>query len=208
MNTERVSNQGTPQTTRRPYHMQARAEAMRATGEAILDAAVAAFSERPFDLVTLQDVASQSGVTVQTVIRRFGSKKDLFAAVSQRERERVIAAREVAEGASLEEALDALLDHYERDGHVVLHFIAQEERSAEIAEVVREGRQVHREWVERHLGGVFPHARGKARQRLLHAAHVATDLGTWKLLRRDLGLAKNEVAAVMMTLLDGLKENS
>lgn len=192
----------------RHYRMQARAETVRANGEAILDAAVAAFSAHPFDVVTLQDVASRSGVSVQTVIRRFGSKEELFAAASRRERERVVAAREVPDGASLEEALKALLDHYEHDGDAVLHFVAQEERTPEIGEVVREGRRVHREWVERHLGSQFAHARGKSRRRLIHAAIAATDLGTWKLLRRDLGLNSQEVAAVMQTLLRGLKEDS
>ena len=38
-----------------------------------------------------------------------------------------------------------------------------------------------------------------------HAATVATDLSTWKLLRRDLGLELARVAEVMTELLHGLE---
>ena len=67
-----------------------RAEAEQVTGEAILDAALAAFAQEPFDRVTLQRIAAASGVTVQTVIRRFGSKEQLFEALGERERVRVL----------------------------------------------------------------------------------------------------------------------
>ena len=70
-----------------------RAEAEHVTGEAILDAALAAFAQEPFDRVTLQRIAAASGVTVQTVIRRFGSKEQLFEALGERERVRVHATR-------------------------------------------------------------------------------------------------------------------
>lgn len=68
----------------RSYRKKARAEAERATGEAILDAAFAAFGNEPFDRVTLQRIAEESGVAVQTVIRRFGSKEELFEALVAR----------------------------------------------------------------------------------------------------------------------------
>jgi AcrR family transcriptional regulator len=54
--------------------MSARAEAAEATGERILDAALELFGERPTDQIPLDEVASRAGVSVQTVIRRFGGK--------------------------------------------------------------------------------------------------------------------------------------
>ena len=59
---------------RRPYRMTARAETAAATGERILDAAEELFWSRPLHKLHLQDVAAGAGVTVQTIIRRFGSK--------------------------------------------------------------------------------------------------------------------------------------
>lgn len=191
---------------KRAYRMTARAEAAEATGEAILDAAMTAFGRLPFDQVTLNDVATQSGVTVQTVIRRFGSKEQLFEEVAQREGARIMATRTVLEGADLRTAVAALLDHYEQDGDIVLHLIAQEHHSDQIGDVVREGRRVHREWVKRHCGNVLAGSSGQEREHLIHAAIVATDLSTWKLLRRDLNLHREEVAATMLELLSGLEK--
>jgi len=191
---------------KRAYRMTARATATRATGEAILDAAQVAFEHLPFDRVTLKEVAAHSGVTVQTVIRRFGSKEQLFADVARREGARIERARAVVDGADLETALGALLDHYERDGDVVLHLISQEHLWDQVGAVVREGRRVHREWVERHCAAVVAGSSGQERERLLHGAIAATDLYTWKLLRRDLNLGVEEVAAVMLKLLAGLEK--
>src|SRR5512135_1546903 len=74
---------------RRPYRMQARAEAAAATAERILDAATEIFWETPVDQISMDDVARRAGVTVQTVIRRFGGKGGLMAAAAAREAERV-----------------------------------------------------------------------------------------------------------------------
>lgn len=190
---------------KRRYQKTARAEAEQATGEAIVRAALAAFSQTPYDRVTLQGIAEASGVTVQTVIRRFGSKEELFATLVEQEQPRVMANREAAAGAGLTEALAALLHHYEQDGDVILNFVAQEHLFAPVAAVVQGGRAVHRQWVERHCAGMLEGSEGARRERLLLAAIVATDLSTWKLLRRDLGLEPGDVAAVMSELLNALK---
>jgi AcrR family transcriptional regulator len=187
--------------------MTARAEATKATGEAILDAALAAFERLPFEQVTLKDVAERSGVTVQTVLRRYGSKELLFEAVAERERVRVVTSRAVPEDADLKTALAALLDHYEQDGDVVLHLVAQEHHSSLVREVVHDGRRIHREWVERHCEPVLAGTRGHERERRILAAIAATDLSTWHLLRRDLGLERGEVEAIMSTLLNGMEKS-
>jgi hypothetical protein len=56
--------------------MTAQAQAAQATAQAIIAAARTLFAERPYDLVSLPLIAERSGVTVQTVLRRFGSKED------------------------------------------------------------------------------------------------------------------------------------
>lgn len=195
---------GAGDAPKRPYRMTARAQATKATGEAILQAAFAAFESQPFDRVTLSEVAAQSGVTIQTVIRRFGSKEQLFEAVARREGARIRQTRAVPEDADLDAALNALLDHYEEDGDLILHLVAQEHHWAPVGEVVREGRQVHREWVERHCRHALGGAGGQERERRIHAAIAATDLSTWKLLRRDLGLERSEVTAIMGMLVRGI----
>ena len=47
-------------------------------------------------------------------------------------------------------------------------------------------------------------AASRDRERLLHALHAATDVYTWKLLRRDIGLSRAETAATMTMLVEGV----
>jgi AcrR family transcriptional regulator len=195
----------TGSASKRPYRKNARAEAEQATTNAILDVALQAFAREPFDRVTLQSIAERAGVTVQTVIRHFGSKERLFETLAQRESPRILSARSAEANAGLDEALDALLAHYEQDGDMVLNFIAQEQLFEPIRTAVEQGRRIHREWVERHCADILADAQGNERPRLLHAAIAATDLYTWKLLRRDLGLELPDVAAVIRQLLQGLE---
>ena len=42
--------------------------------------AVAVFWQRPVDDIPLEEVARRAGVSLQTVIRRFGGKQELLAA--------------------------------------------------------------------------------------------------------------------------------
>jgi AcrR family transcriptional regulator len=191
---------------RRAYRMRARAEAAQQTGERILDAAWAAFSKQSFDRITLQHIAAEAGVTVQTIIRRFGSKEGLFEATSRREGARILAERQPSdpEEDGLEAAVQALVGHYERDGRTVLHFLRQEERLPIVADIVARGRAEHRSWIEQHCASVLEGATGAERDRLLTAAIAATDLYVWKLLRLDLGRSRRHVEQAMLTLLKGI----
>src|SRR4051812_12502055 len=64
---------------RRPYEQVARAQAAEATGQQILEAFLARLMTQWFDEITLDLVAADAGVTVQTVVRRFGGKEGLLA---------------------------------------------------------------------------------------------------------------------------------
>jgi AcrR family transcriptional regulator len=192
----------------RPYRMQARAEAAEETANSILGAATTAFGSTRFADVTLRQIADAAGVSVQTVIRRFGSKEGLIDAVVDRERTRVAAQREVPDGADLRRRIEILVDHYEEDGDVVLHLLSEEDRSPEIARVVAEGRRTHRTWVEVHLPEIFASIRGAEHRQFVDAAVAATDLYTWKLLRWDVGRSSEEVVEVMVRILEGLRKET
>ncbi len=189
--------------------MTARAARAAETGERILDAAMARFSEMAFDAVTLADVAEDAGVTVQTVIRRFGGKEGLFAQLVERESARIGAARTPRGGdeASIEEAVHALVGHYEADGPAILNFLKQEDRSPELAEVVATGRSVHEAWVKTHCASVLAGRRGVDGKRRLAAAIAATDLYVWKLLRLDRSMSRADVEKTMLLLLRGIGDD-
>ena len=186
--------------------MVARAANVVATGERILDAAVEAFWERPSDQISLDDVARRSGVSVQTVIRRFRGKDGLLAAAIERESERVRRQRDPTAVTDAAGAVAQLVTHYEAMGDRVLRMLAEETRMPALRQVVDGGRRAHRDWCERvfasELAGL-----GVARRRRRVAQLVAVcDVYTWKLLRRDAGLSRKETELAVLELLKPLLE--
>ena len=193
-------------TSRGPYRMVARAANVVATGERILDAAVEAFWEQPSDQISLDDVARRAGVSVQTVIRRFGGKDGLLAAAIERESERVRQERNPAAVTDAAGAVAQLVTHYEAMGDRVLRMLAEETRIPALRHVVDGGRRAHRNWCKRvfasELAGL-----GVARRRRRVAQLVAVcDVYTWKLLRRDAGLSRKETHLAVLELLKPLLE--
>lgn len=177
---------------RREYQMKARAEAAAATGNRILEAAIELFSTRPYEDVGLEDIAEAADVSVRTVLRRFGSKDELFVESSERSGLRMRSQRSAVPVGDLRGTIRNLFDHYEEWGDQRLLFLAQEHRVAQIRRNVRVGRRVHRDWVEQAFGPFLAKRRGQRRERHVMALLAATDVYAWKLLRRDWGLSREE----------------
>lgn len=190
---------------RRSYRMDARAVAAAATGERILDAAEDLFWEAPTDGVLLAEVASRAGVTVQTVLRRHGSKEGLIAAAAARAVERVSRQRDEAPIGDVAGAVANLLDHYESHGDRAVRLLAGEHASATLGELTEQGRLVHRRWVERTFAPQLSGLRGAQRARRLAQLIAVTDVYTWKLLRRDAGLTRAQTERALVELIDGLE---
>lgn len=186
---------------RRPYRMVARAEAAAATAERILDAAVEVFWELPTDQLSLDEVARRAGMSVQTVIRRFGGKDGLLAAASEREAERVRRQREQAPVGDVAGAVGVLVDHYEAVGDRVLRILAEEERIPALREIADRGRVLHRRWCARVFSLALAGRDGVERERRLAQLVAVCDLYTWKLLRRDAGLSRRQTELALIELL-------
>ena len=180
--------------------MVARAEAAEATHGRILEAARGLFGELPYDQVSLDAVAVRAGVTVQTVLRRFGSKEGLLAAVAEWRSARIRAERDVTEVGDLAGAIANLVEDYERWGNEVLHFLAQEDRIPAIREVTQRGRAYHHAWVRRVFAPQLRRVTPEQRERRIAQLIAATDLYTWKILHRDLGLGRAEVEEALRDL--------
>lgn len=187
-------------STARPYRMQERAVASADTGRRIVSAMLALFVERPYDLITLDDVAARARVTRQTVIRRFESKEGLLAAAVEEGRARVTAQRFGAPVGDVRGAVRNLFDHYEDWAGVSLRLLEQEERISVLAPVTREARQLHRAWVERTFG---PLLRGQGERRLAQLVTL-TDVYIWKLLRRDHGLSRPEAEECVVEMINAV----
>lgn len=190
----------------RPYRMAARAQSTAATGERVLDAAIELFWERPTDQIALDQVASRAGVTVQTVIRRFGGKDALIAAAAERESARVAQQRDRAPVGDVVGAVLVLVEHYELTGDRVLKLLAEEERIPGLRIIADRGRALHRDWCARVFAPALEGRVGVEQRRRMAQLVAVCDVYTWKLLRRDAHLSRRQTTLAMVELVTPLME--
>jgi AcrR family transcriptional regulator len=182
---------------KRTYRMTARADAAAATRERLLAAAWEHFGSRPYEEVRLQDVAGDAGVTVQTLYLRFGNKDDLLTAAYRWWGTQEMAARNVAQGEDVAEAVTIVFAHYEAHGPAILRMLSQEERVPAVRHLMDLGRDYHREWAERTFEPLLHGLRGRTKERRLIGIIAATDVLVWKLLRVDMGVERGEAEKVV-----------
>jgi len=181
--------------------MRARAEAAAATRDRIIRAVLELHVERFHDQITLEDVAARAGVTVQTVLRQFGSRDRLVAAAAEEASRVVVAQRAEAPVGDVAGSIENLLDHYEQWGRSALRLLAQEERYPELRVIADGGRAGHYAWVER----TFAPFLGETPDPQLRAKLIAlTDVFTWKLLRLDLGLDRAGTGSALVSMIDAV----
>jgi AcrR family transcriptional regulator len=169
----------------RPYSQSVRAQSAEETGRRIVDAFLARLMNQWFDEITLDHVAADAGVTVQTVVRRFGGKEGLLATAVQVFAMQVNARRAAPQG-DVECMVNNLLKDYEQSGDMVIRVLALEQRHPPLKKVADFGRAEHRRWVSIALAGPLEKIDAKARERAIDALVIVTDVYTWKLLRRDM----------------------
>jgi AcrR family transcriptional regulator len=189
---------------KRPYRMRARADAVLATEERILDAAVEVFWERPTEQIALEEVGRRAGVAKQTVLRRFGSKADLVAAAAEHEVARVEAERGDVVPGDVPGAVRVLVAHYERIGDAVLRLLAEESRNGALTPLADSGRTSHARWCERAFAPALAGLRGATRRRRHAQLIVVTDVYAWKLLRRDRGLGRRQTETALRELVEAV----
>lgn len=188
----------------RPYVMTRRASAAEDTRVRILDAMGELFLERPLAQITLGQVAERAGVTVQTVIRRFGDKDGLNAAAAAHGLSAVANTRDAAPVGDLRGALENLTEHYETSSRLALKMLAEEHDSPVMEEITGRGRAYHRAWCERVFAPSLDGLAGAERARRLAQFVAVCDVYTWKLLRLDAGLSRPQYILALTELLEPL----
>lgn len=189
----------------RPYDARKRASAAAETGRRILQATEDLFMQGPLADLTLNAVAAKAGVTVQTVIRRFGDRMGLINATAESVSARVAGQRGAALAGNVRAAVGNLVDHYETTGALALKMLAEEHTSPVLAGITAAGRDLHRQWCDRVFGPFLEPLAGTPDHGRRLAQFVAIcDVYTWKLLRLDAGLSRDQVALSLIEMLEPL----
>ena len=186
--------------------MQARAESAQATRDRIVGAMVELLLEHWYDEVTLRDLAKAAGVALQTIVNHFSTKEGVLAATL--EDPRLAAAfggerNEVPAGDS-RHAVAMLVDSYEHAGDATIRLLALESRLPALASLLAFGRDGHREWVQNTFPAALEGLTGAEQERRIVLLICATDVYTWKLLRRDQGLTREQTGAAILELVEAL----
>lgn len=180
----------------RAYDNSKRARKAAETADRIADATEMLLASRALPDVTLQAIADEAGVTVQTVLRHMGSRGGCVEAVALRVAQRVDAQRGTPTPGDVDGAVGGLVEHYEAEGALILALLAQEGIDLDAREMMDRGRAYHRDWVVRCFGSLAD----LSDEGRVDALVAATDLYVWKLLRLDLGRSAEATRAVVARL--------
>lgn len=192
---------------KRDYNQEARAQQTEATAREILSAAIQLVrSVRRVSTITLEDIARESGLTVRTVLRRFGSRDGVLEAAFVQLRQEVEAARPATPTGDVGAALNALLEHYEEIGDLNIRALEEEDQLPSLHALLEVARDSHRDWLRHVFGPRLATLSSAEREQRITSLYAATDVYLWKLLRRDLQLGREETAATFRRLVHGVLE--
>ena len=190
---------------KREYHQEARAEAARANERAVLEAAVGRLrSAKRIADVTLEDIASEAGVTVRTILRQYGSRDGIMEAAFLEVGRQIEAARPATEPEDVEGALKALLTQYEAEGDLNARVVAEEHEIPILHRLLEFARKSHRNWLEHVFGPLVGHLPEEQRRQRITALYAATEVQLWKVLRRDLHQSAQQTAEIFHQLVRGV----
>jgi AcrR family transcriptional regulator len=188
-----------PEARKREYRMGARADAAAQTRLRILTAARELFwAAAHYDDVTLEQVAERAGVSLKTVLRRFLSKDELLLASAETEAE-----ERVVPPGDLDAIVQVLSARYEASMDVMLRYIPLEPRVTGIAQLLSQARQGHWAWLEHAFAPLLP-PKGPLRRKRVAQLFVVTEIYSWHVLRRRMGLGPGVAEQVLRESIDAL----
>jgi AcrR family transcriptional regulator len=191
--------------------MTTRSTSAARTQESIVRAVLELSTEKLTVEIVLADVAARAGVSVQTILRHFGSRDGLFDAAVAFATTEVVAERETPVG-DISAAVRVLVDHYEMRGDWVLSLLGQEATDERIRGITVTGKDVHRRWVETVFEPYLSNQEPGSRSETVDLLVVATDVYAWKLIRRDAGRSRNEtehrIVRLVQAIVDSLSEGT
>jgi AcrR family transcriptional regulator len=187
----------------RPYKQRARAASTAETEARIRAAANTAFATQHFDRVSLDDIALHANVRIPTILRHFGTKEHLFVLSTHSLMQSSQRTRAQATPAILHDVVSLVVDHFERHGSLILHFLNQEEQIAAIRSVTDEGRRYHRQWVREMITPLLPPLDSSRYEQLLVQIYALTDVRFWQTLRHSLGQTRADTERSILASVKG-----
>ena len=190
-------------TETRPYRQAKRAIAKEETANKIAMSLHKLMSAYWLEDITLDMVAEASEVSVQTVLRHFGSKEGLVAALPRR------LSLDIAEffaksGSTVESVVDSVVGAYEKDGDTIVRSLSQEARHSSLRPLLDHGRRAHRELVSQSFALWIKKCPEKEAASIIDALVLATDIHSWQLLRRSMGRSKRATCKIISTIVKGV----
>jgi len=189
---------------KRAYRGTVQAKIAALTEQRIIEASIALFDEQWADQITLDQIAGRAGVTVQTILRRFGSKERLANAVSQEAFRRAMQQRIEPPVGDLTTIVNGLVAYYEAGGERMLRGLAQETRQPDLHTIIDVARTSHREWLERAFEPHLKRRDTSLRVLLLAQLYTLTGVYTWYQLRHECELSREETEHALYEMLSRL----
>lgn len=184
--------------------MTARAESAAQTTKDIIRVIGELWMKYSIHEITLEMIAEKAGVTVRTILRKYGSKEKLFEAAVKNDPAGIIAIKDEAQAGNIKQAVSTLMKEYEFIGLAVIRTLAVENELPLAKKILKKGREVHKKWCARIFADYLPKTTDKQYPVLLGALYAATDVYKWKLLRKDLGYSKEETEDIFIKTIQGL----
>lgn len=187
--------------------MMERAEQVARNDQNIMDAMADLWLEVPLSELTLDKIAQKSGVTVRTILRKYGSKEGVLKACMENDGGRFTQKRMQVTPGDLQGILDALLEEYEHMGDALIRTLTVEYEFPSTREILKKARTIHRDWCEGVFKPFLPPISSGNYETVLSAFIAATEFYLWKLLRRDLGKSLKECRQIFLFSLESLASN-
>jgi AcrR family transcriptional regulator len=189
----------------RAYRQELRARQTDANTARIVGATLALIAGAPrLSQITLEDIARESGLTVRTILRRFGSRDSALEAGFIRLKEEFGRMRVSTPPGDVDAAVKSVVDQYEQIGPLNVRALEQEHELPLLHRALDEARRYHRQWLAQVFRPTLGRFSADERERRLTALYAATDVYLWKLLRRDLKCSRRNTEDTIRRLVLGV----
>ena len=189
------------------YRADVQSEIKTLTRQRILNAYRELFLSLWADQITLEYIARQAHVTVQTILRHFGSR-DMLVSVAIAELDLGNDQRVVPEQqGNLQTITTALADFYEVYGINILRAIAQEDRFPQLNLLLTRSRRMHREWVQHSFDVYLRALSSQNRRQLEDQLYSLTEVYFWRIYRIDLGKSREILENTWVRMLRSLLQS-